>query len=172
MNSIPVVDRALNADLSQGDFTNVSYFANGTNCEVYTAKYEFENQEVIVKMLKKNVRDYPMALREINREYDVLVRLSHPNVVKIYGTGQFPSQKFIVLEYLSGGTLQQLLYPLCKPRPISILQLPSFCNKKKSILPLERSLSMARDIANALKYLHEDFSEDTTIIHRGLLLHK
>lgn len=155
----------INTELGQGDFMNMSYLANGSNSEVYIAT--FENKQVIVKMLMKNVRNPRLALQEINLEHGILARLSHPNVVKILGAGEDP-HKFIVLEYLSSGTLQELLHPQSDPRSVSIIQFSSFFNKKLSALPIDRCLSMARDIANALKYLHEDCSEEATIIHRDL----
>ena len=157
---------SINTELGQGDFMNMSYLANGSNSEVYIAT--FENKQVIVKMLMKNVRNPRLALQEINLEHGILARLSHPNVVKILGAGEDP-HKFIVLEYLSSGTLQELLHPQSDPRSVSIIQFSSFFNKKLSALPIpiDRCLSMARDIANALKYLHEDCGEEVTIIHRG-----
>mmetsp|Transcript_10094 Transcript_10094/g.13866 ORF Transcript_10094/g.13866 Transcript_10094/m.13866 type:complete len:333 (+) Transcript_10094:237-1235(+) len=156
------IDRLLYArELCLGDFKNMHYFSDGSNCDIYIATYD--NQQIIMKMLKNQVLNCQMALQEINRECDLLARLSHPNIVKILGAGKDP-QNFIVLEYLSGGTLQQLLSDRKSP---SILNFsPIF--KKKYVIPLDRCLIMARDIATALKYLHEDCCEGATIIHRDL----
>jgi serine/threonine protein kinase len=164
------VEKRFLLNVDQSDFKNMTYFANGSNCEVYIAAYE--RQQVIVKMLKKDAQNPHLARKEINRERDILARLTHPNVVRILGAGGKP-QKFIVLECLSGGTLKQLLHTQREPSTFSILQFSSvyFNHKTKSVLSLDRCLRMARDIAYALKYLHEDFSKDLTIIHRGLLLY-
>jgi len=118
-------------------------------------------------MLKNKVQNPRMALQEINLERDLLARLSHPNIIKIIGAGKDP-QNFIALEYLSGGTLEQLLHSQSDPRAMSIFHFSSIFHKKKNILPMDRCLKMASDIASALKYLHEDYFEGAAIIHRDV----
>mmetsp|Transcript_25959 Transcript_25959/g.37209 ORF Transcript_25959/g.37209 Transcript_25959/m.37209 type:complete len:363 (+) Transcript_25959:703-1791(+) len=156
-----LVVNSFSNDLTQGDFQSIQNFAEGSNSDIFLATYN--SNQVIVKMLKKRLCKSRVALQELHLEHGMLARLSHPNVVKILGAGDTP-QKFIVLEYLGGGTLQQLLSDRKSP---SILNFsPIF--KKKYVIPLDRCLIMARDIATALKYLHEDCCEGATIIHRDL----
>mmetsp|Transcript_16212 Transcript_16212/g.22140 ORF Transcript_16212/g.22140 Transcript_16212/m.22140 type:complete len:333 (+) Transcript_16212:232-1230(+) len=158
------IDRLLYArELCLGDFKNMHYFSDGSNCDIYIATYD--NQQIIMKMLKNKVQNPRMALQEMISECDLLARLSHPNIVKILGKGKEP-KNFIVLEYLSGGTLQQLLHP--RSDPVSILHFSSIFHKKKNVLPMDRCLEMARDIASALKYLHEDCFDGAAIIHRDV----
>eukprot|EP00597_Dinobryon_sp_UTEXLB2267_P017141 CAMPEP_0201112506 /NCGR_PEP_ID=MMETSP0812-20130820/77296_1 /ASSEMBLY_ACC=CAM_ASM_000668 /TAXON_ID=98059 /ORGANISM="Dinobryon sp., Strain UTEXLB2267" /LENGTH=588 /DNA_ID=CAMNT_0047375877 /DNA_START=674 /DNA_END=2440 /DNA_ORIENTATION=+ len=159
-----LVVNSFSNELTQGDFQSIQNFAEGSNSDIFLATYN--SNQVIVKMLKKRLCKSRVALQELHLEHGMLARLSHPNVVKILGAGDTP-QKFIVLEYLGGGTLQQLLHPPSDRKSTAILNFPLIF-KKRTVLPLDRCLVMARDIATALKYLHEDCCEGATIIHRDL----
>eukprot|EP01035_Chromulina_nebulosa_P010555 gene10555-14176_t len=96
--------------LRRSDFTDVSYIGNGSNSFVYTAKMGADKSRIIIKMLKTQVNNRRVAEQEIVSEAGILARLNHPNIVRIHGAGEDP-RKFIVVEYLGGGTLSQLLYP-------------------------------------------------------------
>jgi hypothetical protein len=159
-----LVTKVFSSDLVQGDFQNMQKFAEGSNSDIFIATYH--SNQVIIKMLKNRLRNSRLPLQELNLEHGMLARLSHPNVIKILGAGDAP-QKFIVVEYLGGGTLQQLLHPPKENdrKSPAVLNFPSIF-KKKCTLPLDRSLRIARDIAVALTYLH-DCCEGATIIHRG-----
>jgi serine/threonine protein kinase len=43
------------------------------------------------------------------REGEVLRRLNHPNIVKVLATADEGSQHYIVMEYVSGGSLADML---------------------------------------------------------------
>lgn len=95
----------------------------------------------------------------MNLEMQILTKSNHPNIIGIKGAGEIP-RKFIVVDYLEGGTLDQLL----KQQPP---QNPAF-PQKLSGLPVACALSIARDLASALKYLHDDMHPNATVIHRDL----
>jgi serine/threonine protein kinase len=82
-------------------------------------------------------------------ELELLSKIHHPNIIKVAGAGSYP-RKFIEVEYLAGGTLHDLL------------------KSRGGDLEVGKALSMARNVAFALKYLHEDFHPEATIIHRDL----
>jgi len=51
----------------------------------------------------------PAALARFQRECEVMSQLDHPNIVKVFGTGQEGALPYLVLEYVEGPTLQELI---------------------------------------------------------------
>ena len=86
-----------------------------------------------------------------------------PIQLQVLGSGTSP-RRFIVLEYLGGGSLNTLLAQhQVKPGFAQrLFRRPSFT--------YTQLLERARDIADALDYLHNKCHEGATIIHRGGLL--
>ena len=163
---LPVL-KSVNNNMAVGKFgTSMEYLTKGSNSKVYRAKYN--NTTVVVKMLREENLTAPIALHELRTEKEMLVRVSHENIVNIIGTGKSPND-FIVLEYLGGGTLQKLLHgdPKTSTSSSHLLNLRALFKKKT--FSLTQNLLMARDIARALHYLHDECCPDACIIHRGEL---
>ena len=152
--------------LRRSDFTDVAYIGNGSNSFVYTAKLGDDKTKIIIKMLKTQVHNRRVAEQEIVSEAGILARLNHPNIVRIHGAGEDP-RKFIVVEYLGGGTLGQLLYPPKNNGSDIVGRLRDMYKKPSSVLPLSRILHIAREIARAVSYLHNDFNQYAMVVHRG-----
>ena len=112
-------------------------------------------------MIKENVQTDVVAVHEFDIEHGILSRLNHPNIIKVKGAGRNP-RRFIVLEYLGGGSLQTMLSQnQSKPGLAQkLFRRPTF-----TYLNL---LIKSRDMADALNYLHEGVSEGVTVIHRDL----
>lgn len=157
INDLPI-DNAIPSNIDSSEFSEVKYLSNGSNSYVYTAIWK--NQNVVVKMLKSKLSNHRIAKQEILFETAMLARINHPNIVKIMGAGEDP-RKFVVLEHLEGGTLDKLLSSQ------STLAMKTGIHKKES-LHIKSSISIAREIASALNYLHNDFSTSATLIHRDL----
>lgn len=157
--------RFISGNLSSGQFRELQHHRSGSNAEILTA--QLDGKKVALKMLKEKMITSNLAVQELALECKILSRLNHPNIVKIFGMGS-TSQQFLVLEFLSGGTLYELLNPPRKNAGCSgfVSMLPLF-GKKVPLLPLERVLYIAKGIASALRYLHEDCDKDAIIIHRG-----
>mmetsp|Transcript_30955 Transcript_30955/g.68367 ORF Transcript_30955/g.68367 Transcript_30955/m.68367 type:complete len:466 (-) Transcript_30955:823-2220(-) len=117
--------------------------------------------KVVIKMIKESVQALPIAIHEFDLEYGMLLRMHHTNMIKIIGAGNEP-RRFMVLELLGGGTLHALLQSHeIKPGLAGILfHKPAFAYMQL----LER----ARDLAEALDYMHFRCHEGATVIHRDL----
>jgi serine/threonine protein kinase len=111
------------------------------------------SKNVIVKMLKSKLSNQRVANQEMDSEMSILMRLNHPHIISMYGAGNEP-RKFIVLEHLEGDTLDKLLHTKVLPG-------------KSPSLSLKSSLGIASELASALKYMHDDFAPNATLIHRG-----
>jgi serine/threonine protein kinase len=113
---------------------------------VYQAHHCVLNRKVAIKIMRTGLEstdDSTVATRFL-REARALSQLDHPNIAKIYAFGHTEGQPFIVLEYLEGKTLTDIL----------IAEGP---------LSLERTKSMFSGIAGAVSEIHGH-----KLIHRDL----
>lgn len=81
----------------------------GGMADVYLAHDSFLNREVAVKILRGKLSLDPVALLRFQREANAASRLNHPNIVEIYDVGDDEGQHFIVMEYIRGKTLKELI---------------------------------------------------------------
>ena len=142
------------------DLKNVSHLTDGMSANIYFAT--FKSQKVIVKILKEDLRSDIVACQEFEMEYNLLLRLNHPHIVNILGAGRLP-RSFMVLEYLEGDTLQQLLQPNDKVE----MGLAQKLLHKRTFTHLEL-LRILRDLVSALAYLHSGIHPGLSVVHRDL----
>jgi len=100
---------------------------------------------VAIKTLKPEmVADQPVMLERFRREDEVLHELNHPNIVRRLASVEQNSVYYLVMEFIEGGSLRDLL-------------------EQQVQLPVERVLEIAIDLADALARTHR-----LGIIHRDL----
>ena len=101
-------------------------------------------EAVAIKQLKPEaILQDPGILQRFQREADALRQLNHPNIVKVLATAGQDDHHFIMMEYMSGGSLRDML--------------------QTNHLPIDRILSIALDLADALTRAHR-----LNIVHRDL----
>jgi len=162
--SYPVADIPLKCkipnNLTLDCFSEVKHIADGSNSNIFLVKWRKET--VIVKMIKKQVQSDPIAVHEFDVEHGILTRLSHPRIVKLLGSGWQP-RRFLVLEYMGGGSLNALMAP--NQTSSGGLAQRLF---RRPTFTYAMLLQRAKEIAEALEYLHCEFHQGATIIHRDL----
>ncbi|MEG1732800.1 MAG: protein kinase, partial [Longicatena sp.] len=87
----------------------VSSLGEGGMADVYLAIDTILNREVAVKVLRGELGKDPLTLLRFQREANAVSKLNHPNVVEIYDVGEFNGRHYIVMEYVRGRTLKQLI---------------------------------------------------------------
>lgn len=113
--------------------------------QVYRAQDLQTGLTVAIKRLRPELSAAnPEIVSRFQREAEALRQLNHPNIVTVYDSGQDAQGHYIVMEYVSGGSLADLLMDI--PR-----------------LPLKRLYTLALDLADALTRAHR-----LDIIHRDL----
>src|SRR5580658_9643521 len=112
--------------------------------EVYRARDTKLGRDVAVKVLPEAFAHDPDRLSRFQREAKMLAALNHPAIAMIYGLEQSNGTSYLVMELVSGETLQQRL-------------------AREGRLPTEDALGVCRQIAEALEAAHEK-----GIIHRDL----
>ena len=77
---------------------------------VYIGTDILTGETVAIKQLRIELTgNMPEMVERFLREGEALRRLNHPNIVKVLATADEGSQHFIVMEYVSGGSLADLL---------------------------------------------------------------
>ncbi len=110
---------------------------------VYLAIDTRLDRQVAIKALPADIEADPDRLARFQREAKLLALLSHPNVGGIHGLEQADGQQYLVLEYIEGETLEGRL--------------------AKGPIPVDESLALAKQVAEALEAAHEK-----GVIHRDL----
>lgn len=87
----------------------VTPLGEGGMADVYLAIDTILNREVAIKILRGDLSHDPLALLRFQREANAASRLHHPNVVEVYDVGESEGKHYIVMEYVRGRTLKQLL---------------------------------------------------------------
>lgn len=148
-------------DLQWRQLLNVEYLTDGGNSWIHTAV--FNGRPVVVKTLKPECQDVAVAINEIESELAVHSRLNHKNICALLGAGTTSKGvRFVVLERLDGGTLTQMLGYDTRIRD----RRRRFWRKKHfSFLDIIR---IAKSIAEAMMYCHEEAVPGSVVMHRDL----
>src|ERR1700719_3508274 len=127
-----------------GSYEVVAQIGAGGMGEVYQAHDTKLGRDVAIKVLPEAVAHDPERLSRFQREAKMLAALNHPTIATIHGLEQSDGTSYLVMELVSGETLQQRL-------------------ARKGRLPIEDALGVCRQIAAALEPAH-----DKGIVHRDL----
>lgn len=114
---------------------------------VYKAKCNLLNRFVAVKILRSEFTNDKDLIDNFKRESQAAASLSHPNIVNIYDVGQEDDIYYIVMEYVDGKTLKELI-------------------NEKGVLSLNEIINFTKQIALALDHAHSNH-----IIHRDIKPH-
>ena len=82
---------------------------SGGMAHVYKAVNMTNRKTVAIKMLKPEYKDDAEFLRRFSREAVTVLKLSHENIVKAYEVGKYNELPYIVMEYVEGPTLKELI---------------------------------------------------------------
>ena len=122
---------------------------------VYRAEDLKLGRAVALKFLPEELGSDPIALGRFTREARTASTLNHPNICTIHEIDEHEGQPFIVMEYLEGHTLRDLVAFALVSSPLD--------KTRKPTLPLVKVLDIAIQIAEGLEAAH-----DKGIIHRDI----
>lgn len=121
-----------------------SLIGSGGMAHVYKASITATGRIVAVKVLKEEHQHDLEFVRRFKREAQAVLSLSHENIVRSYDVGEDNGINYIVLEYVAGNTLKELI------------------NRQGAFHP-KAAVHIACQLLDALQYAHE-----MGIIHRDV----
>ena len=83
--------------------------ATGGTADVFLARDQLLNRPVAVKVLSASLSEDEEFVRRLRREAQVVASLNHPNIVGVFDQGEHLGAPFIVMEYVEGRSLADIL---------------------------------------------------------------
>ena len=117
-------------------YTILEHIGGGGMADVYRAHDKLLDRSVAVKVLRSQFANDEEFVARFRREAQAAARLSHHNIVNMYDVGQDAEVHYIVMEYIKGETLKDRIV--------------------REPLPIETSVRIAIDIAEALEHAHQN----------------
>jgi len=115
---------------------------------VYLAQQSRPRRQVAVKVLLPLTPLPPNQLtaflERFRRETDAIASLEHPNIIPVYEYGEYNGLAYLVMPYVSGGTLREVM-------------------EREGAMPLLQVVSYLEQLAAALDFAHEN-----GVIHRDI----
>jgi serine/threonine protein kinase len=131
-----------------GKYTVLSELGQGASAVVYLGEDPFNDRKVAIKVAKQ---DAEMGEEEAKRfeklflnEASLAGKLNHPNIVAVYDAVVEPDQQYIVMEYVTGGSLKK------------------FCSET-NLLPVRQAVLVIFKMCRALDYAFQN-----GVIHRDI----
>lgn len=87
----------------------IDIIGQGGMADVYLARDTILNRTIAIKLLRTSLAKDPVYIARFQREASAAAALSHKNIVEIYDVGEDNDQYYIVMEYVPGTTLKDLI---------------------------------------------------------------
>ncbi|NLB62592.1 MAG: serine/threonine protein kinase [Fibrobacter sp.] len=123
----------------------------GGTAYVYRAHNEAFKMDRVIKILKREFSADEDYYPRFKQEAQLVARLDHPNILRVFDTGMFENHIYIEMEYIKGVTLREYMM-------------------RHGRLPEKTILNMALQIVGALRFAHElELSTPEGVRVRGIL---
>ncbi|MDD3822030.1 MAG: Stk1 family PASTA domain-containing Ser/Thr kinase [Bacilli bacterium] len=135
--------------ISKGQKINDRYqvirsIGEGGMANVYLAHDIILDRKVAVKVLRGDLASDDKFVRRFQREALSASSLSHPNIVEMYDVGEDNGKYYLVMEYIEGKTLKQLL-------------------KRRGFLTIPEVVDIMLQLTEGLAHAHDSY-----IVHRDI----
>lgn len=127
-----------------GRYQIIRTIGEGGMANVYLAYDTILDREVAVKVLRGDLASDDKFVKRFQREAKAASSLNHPNIVEMYDVGEDNGNYFLVMEYVDGRTLKNLI-------------------KKRGALSLSEVIDIMLQLTSAIACAHDSY-----IIHRDL----
>ena len=122
----------------------IKSIGEGGMANVYLAYDTILDRNVAIKVLRGDLANDEKFVRRFQREALSASSLSHPNIVAMYDVGEDDGLYYIVMEYVEGKTLKQLL-------------------KKRGSITLSEAIDIMLQLTDGMAHAHDSY-----IVHRDL----
>ena len=122
-----------------GRYQLLERVGSGGMARVYKAQDLALGRIVAIKMLHESLTGDQGFLERFQQEAHAAANLTHPNIVTVHDIGQDRNHYFIVMEYVDGQTLKQIVRQ---------------CNQTGHPMPISRALDLTIQICAGIGYAH------------------
>tara|TARA_B100001750_G_scaffold236198_1_gene239703 strand:+ start:811 stop:2424 length:1614 start_codon:yes stop_codon:yes gene_type:complete len=138
-------------------YRHLCEIASGGMARVYVAVERGDRSGALfaVKRLHPHLRDDPRARRTLFDEARLAGNVTHPNVLKVHGTGRDTDGPYLAMDYVDG---------------ISLAELYSAVKRLDEEMPLQVCVDVTRQIALGLHAVHEQ-AGGLLVVHRDVSPH-
>jgi serine/threonine protein kinase len=137
LNRYPGIGAPAEPAVLQDRYILQETIGHGGMATVYRALDSVLDRAVAVKLLHPSVCAEPRFVEQFLTMERHVARLFHPNLVRIFDAGTTDQGCFVVMEYVAGGSLRDLL-------------------NRGAQLPVPRAVSIVAQVADALELLHRE----------------
>ena len=140
------VAKHLEPEPKLSDFTVIKELGSGSFGHVILAQHKITQVKYAIKAIDKrnkvNIKEMPYFIREI----EIMYRVHHPNVVKLFGHFEDNNYCYFIMEYIPGGNIYSLVQRL---KPVT----------------LQGIASIMKEVISAVYFLHH---MNPKIVHRDI----
>jgi serine/threonine-protein kinase len=111
---------------------------------VWLAEHRATGEHIALKIIRPGGLEDERARERLQREHEALIRLQHPNIVRIVESGEQAGGLFLAMEYLEGVTLDELI-------------------RSTGALPIAAVAAICKGTASALSHVHK-----SGLLHRDI----
>jgi serine/threonine-protein kinase len=112
----------------------IEHIGRGGMADVWSARDKRLSRTVAIKTVARDLSQDMNPVKLFEREAQTIAALEHPHILPIYEFGDYDGQLYIVMRYVSGGSLEDVL--------------------EKGPLSVDETLRVARAVGQALDYAH------------------
>ena len=132
--------------------------ASGGMAQVYRARDIELDRLVAIKLIGIDTRREPVFSERLEREARTVAQLRHPNIVGIYHKGVYDEMTYLVIEYINGPTLSQIMRMVFKQGGRL---------DYRALLTITSSVTSALDYAHARGVIHRDIKPSNIMADRN-----
>jgi hypothetical protein len=124
----------MNSGVEINQYQVVEHIGRGGMADVWSARDQRLNRMVAIKTIAHGLSQEADPVSLFKQEAQTIAQMEHPHILPIYDFGEFEGQLYIVMRYVAGGSLDDLL--------------------RRGALPLNEVIRLGQAIAQALDYAH------------------
>ncbi|MDO8520011.1 MAG: serine/threonine-protein kinase [Deltaproteobacteria bacterium] len=146
-------------ELKLGDYLILEKIAHGGMAQIYKAKTADPKgieRLVVIKRILPHISSNPEYVEMLIDEAKIAVHFNHGNIAQIYDLGRIENDYFIVMEYVDGKTVGQVLRDF---------------NERGERLPLDLIVFALAEVCRGLDYMHRKTGADGNslgVVHRDI----
>jgi hypothetical protein len=128
----------------------IEHIGRGGMADVWSARDKRLNRTVAIKTIVRDMSQDAEPLKLFEREAQTIAQLEHPHILPIYDFGDYEQQLYIVMRFVTGGSLEDLLTtgPLTTPE----------------VIRHSRAIASALDYAHASHVIHLDLKPSNILM--------